>query len=294
MGVCATCGEPVGPMLDDEGFLYVARCRCGHSAAAGAAPRGKLVRCADCDERIAEAQWDRHTKVCRGKVTCSRCGTRISAPRIREHYWTCGTRPPSALRRYAPMGTAAPPVAEFCAWCHLLIPLAELEAHRQHCVKRPSDMTGVAPPPPLIEWRTGQDYTLVVFSTRTRGDNRSHRPYSMGYYQLWTRDGRSRRSRVRHPGPYVPDQAEYLTMRAALTDLVGRIAGAGREPGRFTLTVYSRREAVIHQLAGLQPCRVTTAIQPFQAVLERLHRFADVELFCLAGAAIPELFRATR
>ncbi len=292
MTVCTTCGEPVGRMLDEEGFLYVARCRCGHAAALEPAPQKIIVYCADCKAHVEEARWAQHKQVCRSKVTCPHCRGRVSTARLNEHRRVCASRPVPTTRRYTLQGTSSTLVAEFCPWCNLLVPTAGLAAHREQCSRRPTGTNVPTPPAPLTEWRTGQDYTLVVFSALGRRGHRERQPQSLGRYYLWARDGRNRQGQVRHAEPYVPDRAEYLTLIAALSDLVGKITAARREPGQFTLTVYSRREPVIHQLAGLQPCRVPTATKPFAEALALLPRFQDVELFCREGEAIPALFRA--
>jgi hypothetical protein len=95
-----------------------------------------------------------------------------------------------------------------------------------------------------------------------------------------------------HAGEHVHDEAEYLTLLAALTDLAGRITGAGRDPARYTVTIYSGRELVVVQL--------TRGYEVKAPALQLLHgqscalieRFARVDLLWKQPSAIKSLFRS--
>jgi ribonuclease HI len=142
-------------------------------------------------------------------------------------------------------------------------------------------------------WIRDAHYTLVVCSYVDGGGraNVGQGPAS-GKYQLWTASGKGACTTVKHTGDRAADEAEYLTLIAALDDLLGRIAASQRDPAAFALTLYSRRELVVKQLDGTYRVR-SAALQPlYQQARARLDRFAGVELIWKQGSAIERLLRA--
>gem|GEM_PF-469319 len=150
----------------------------------------------------------------------------------------------------------------------------------------------VPPVPESAAWIRDAHYTLVL-CTHIDGGGRPGvgRGPATGRYQLWTRDGRGNRFDVRHGGERTADEAEYLTLIAALTALTTRIEGSNSDPARFTLTVYSRRGLVVNQLLGI--CGTCApSLQPVQArALAQLGRFKDMELIWKQGPSIEQLLR---
>ena len=103
------------------------------------------------------------------------------------------------------------------------------------------------------------------------------------------RDGRSREARLAHSGDRGLDEAEYLTLSWALSDLAQRIVAAGLDPGGFTLTVFSRRELVVKQLTGLYKVK-SPALQGCHAeARELLGRFKTSDVIWKQGDAITRL-----
>ncbi len=95
------------------------------------------------------------------------------------------------------------------------------------------------------------DYTVTV---RTRLDG-GGRPSVVvgrcsGRYRLGARSGRARTVSVEHPGEHGADEAEYLTMAAALQDVRSVIGQAGRDPREFTVRLRSSRDLLVRQLTG--------------------------------------------
>lgn len=150
--------------------------------------------------------------------------------------------------------------------------------------------TAIADP---AAWLRGAHYTVVLCSY-IDGNGRSSvgRGPASGRYQLWTSGGNGARASVTHAGECAADEAEYLTLIAALDDLLARIAAKQRDPTTFSLTIYSRRELVVKQLDGTYRARATS-LQPLHARAQAcLRRFAGVELIWKQGAAIERLLRA--
>lgn len=101
------------------------------------------------------------------------------------------------------------------------------------------------------EWAVKTDYVLMI---ATKMDGAAYAggwagPCT-GTYRLIARDGRVHQAKIRHEGNCIPDEGEYLTLIAALNDLVARIRSARRDPSPYSLTVFSGRELVTKQLTG--------------------------------------------
>ena len=69
-------------------------------------------------------------------------------------------------------------------------------------------------------------------------------------YRLWARDGRSRQGYASlPPGTGSAEAVAWATLIAALDDVLARIKARRRDPGRFSLTVYSSSEPFCRQRA---------------------------------------------
>ena len=95
-----------------------------------------------------------------------------------------------------------------------------------------------------------------------------------------------------HAGERIADEAEYLTLISALTDMCQGITAAGRDPGKYSLTVYSRRELVVKQLIGTYRVKSPALQYTFAEAQGLLGRFKSVELVWKRGTEIEALFRA--
>jgi hypothetical protein len=124
----------------------------------------------------------------------------------------------------------------------------------------------------------------------TRGLEREFAP-NVGQFRLWVRSGKSREARVAHAGERTQDEAEYLTLIWALTDLNRKITDAGRDPGDFTLTVFSRRELVVKQLTGVYKVRSRSLQSHYAEAIDLLGRFKSVNVVWKQGTGIVKLFR---
>lgn len=101
------------------------------------------------------------------------------------------------------------------------------------------------------EWAVKTDYVLMI-STKMDGAAQGAGgagPFT-GTYKLIARDGRVHQAHIKHNGSFLPDEGEYMTLIAALTDLIARIRSARRDPSPYSLTVFSGRELMTKQLTG--------------------------------------------
>lgn len=141
-------------------------------------------------------------------------------------------------------------------------------------------------------WIRDAHYTLVL-ATRINGNDRPDvgRGPASGRYQLWTKSGKGARREVDHRGEQAADEAEYLTLTAALDDLLARIVAGHKDPSVYSLTVYSRRELVLKQLLGAFRVRASSLHSLYAQARAQLDRFATVELIWKQGTEIERLFR---
>jgi len=180
-----------------------------------------------------------------------------------------------------------------CPWCNTQI---EYNVEGWYCKcssgRRGSPRTAPPPPPNPADWPAATDYTLVLH-TRMDGEGRPGigRGPCTGDYQLWARDGRGRQGQVVHDGEHAHDEGEYLTLLAALTDLAGRITGAGRDPANYTVTIYSGRELVVEQLTGGYRVKAPALQLLHGQSCELIARFGRVDMMWKQTTAIKRLFR---
>lgn len=143
------------------------------------------------------------------------------------------------------------------------------------------------------DWLKGADYTLVLHTHIEGGgqSNVGHGP-SAGSYYLFAKDGRYRQTQVAHSGDRSHDEAEYLTLTAALNHIFERITVAGREANNYSLTIYSRRELVVKQLNGEYRVKSPALQYVYAEPSDLLKRFKGVELIWERGAKLERLFHS--
>lgn len=98
----------------------------------------------------------------------------------------------------------------------------------------------------------GTDYVLAYHATLHSGEQPSvGRAAAAGSYRLWTRAGRdSGVQRVTFGGQHSADEASYLTLCAAVDDMLDRILRRGADPAIFSAAVLGGNQLVIRQLTG--------------------------------------------
>lgn len=90
------------------------------------------------------------------------------------------------------------------------------------------------------------DYTIVF-----DGGSKGNPGKGYGSYQISrARDDKTRIRRLEFPGLTTNNEAEYLTLIEALTDLSGGIKKAGNTPASFSVEVKGDSQLVINQTAG--------------------------------------------
>ncbi len=159
-------------------------------------------------------------------------------------------------------------------------------------------VTATSPPTPATavpqvktnpaSWLNGADYTLVLYTHVNKGDHPLRGPH-IGDYRLWAKDGRSRSHTIHHEGGHPNDEAEYLTLIGALTDIADRITKSGRDPGNYNLLVYSRQDLMVKQLRGEYKVRALALQYVYNQATALLQRFKSVTLSYRDVAAIREM-----
>jgi hypothetical protein len=143
-----------------------------------------------------------------------------------------------------------------------------------------------------IGWQAGTDYTLAVH-TKIVGESRpGHLPGSyQGQFQMWSKDGRSERGQARHAGLHTFDEAAYMTITWAAGELGRRIEVAGDDPSKATLTVYTGRELIAKQIAGVFKVKAENLKSYYEEARRVLGRFRSAAVVWKQGDGIKELFR---
>ncbi|MDP9374855.1 MAG: ribonuclease HI family protein [Chloroflexota bacterium] len=89
------------------------------------------------------------------------------------------------------------------------------------------------------------DYTIVF-----DGGSKGNPGHGYGSYEISARTGQSKQQRLEFGDRITNNEAEYLTLIAALEGLAAMIARHGREPADFSVRVRGDSQLVIQQLAG--------------------------------------------
>ncbi|HEX8600410.1 MAG TPA: RNase H family protein [Chloroflexia bacterium] len=142
------------------------------------------------------------------------------------------------------------------------------------------------------EWQSDSDY-VVLLLTQLDGGEQSRMGYApcTGTYRLTTSKGHSHQTKTRHTGERLPDEGEYLTLLSALDDLTRRIKAAGRDPGTFTVTVFSGRELMTKQLSGAYQVK-SQALKPlYERAKKALGQFRRVEIILKPSAMLKNELR---
>ncbi len=155
----------------------------------------------------------------------------------------------------------------------------------------PGRTDGVSP------WLAGAD-CAVLLASRMDGSTRAGAgagPSSGHYLLLWDGGAARHYAAVTHAGQRLPDEAEYLTLIAALSDLLGRLSRVGREPDACAVAVHSRRELVVKQLNGEYKVRSAGLRSLFAQAQDLIGRFKGVTVQWKRGTAMEHLLdRAAR
>jgi len=143
-----------------------------------------------------------------------------------------------------------------------------------------------------IGWQAGTDYTLAVHTRLAGQSTPGHLPGSyQGQFQLWSKDGTSHADQIKHNGLHTFDEAAYLTITWAAEKLAQRIEAAGDDPSRMTLTVYTGRELIAKQIAGVFRVKAENLKRYYEQARRVLGRFKSVEVAWKQGDGIKDLFR---
>ena len=90
------------------------------------------------------------------------------------------------------------------------------------------------------------DYSIVF-----DGGSKGNPGKGYGSYQISrARDDKTRIRRLEFPGKTTNNEAEYLTLIEALTELIGGIKKAGNNASAFSVHVQGDSQLVINQVAG--------------------------------------------
>lgn len=136
-------------------------------------------------------------------------------------------------------------------------------------------------------WQADTDYAILLLTHFDGGNQTTVRSGpATGLYRLNTSKGRSYQTKVRHSGERIPDEGEYLTLLSALADLTERIKAAGRDPRRFTLTVFSGREIVTKQLTGAYQVKSQLLKTLYEQARGLLNQFERVEVILRPAALL--------
>lgn len=142
------------------------------------------------------------------------------------------------------------------------------------------------------DWQTGTDYTIVL-STKldTNGRPGAYSGACTGTYVLASKKGHSYKARVAHKGERLHDEGEYLTLIAALQDLISRIEAAHRDPATYSLAIVSGRELMTKQLTGAYKVK-SPLLQPlYSPVSSMLSRFGRAEVIWKQSGGIARWLR---
>ncbi|MDQ3704559.1 MAG: hypothetical protein M3437_04925 [Chloroflexota bacterium] len=129
------------------------------------------------------------------------------------------------------------------------------------------------------EWRVDTDYAILLL-THLEGNSQQGVGCGSctGTYRLITNKGRSYQTKVKHVGERILGEGEYLTLSSALEDLTERIKTAGRDPGKFTVTIFSGQELVTKQLTGAYQVKSQLLRPLYEQARSALSRFGRVEI----------------
>lgn len=142
------------------------------------------------------------------------------------------------------------------------------------------------------EWLPGTDYAVMLLTRMESGGqpSASTGPCT-GTYRLTTSKGHIHQTKVKHRGNHLPDEGEYLTLLSALDDLAGRIKAAGRDPGKFTLTIFSGRELMAKQLTGAYQVKSPVLKPLYERARGLLRQFSRAEIVMKPSAMLKEELR---
>lgn len=92
---------------------------------------------------------------------------------------------------------------------------------------------------------TDWDYTIVF-----DGGSKGNPGLGYGSYEIATRTGGRKQQRLEFGDRVTNNEAEYLTLIAALTAVAAMIQRHGRQPAEFTVAVRGDSQLVVQQVQG--------------------------------------------
>ena len=124
----------------------------------------------------------------------------------------------------------------------------------------PIAQTSPAGAPPTS---AAHDYAIIV---RGHLDGHGHagRSSATGSYLVATRTGRADVTSLSLPGPHTGIEANYVTLAAALRDLLARVEARGKDPHAYSVLAQSHDETMVNQLTGAYRIRVPE-LEPLSA-----------------------------
>ncbi|MDQ6693023.1 MAG: hypothetical protein M3014_01180 [Chloroflexota bacterium] len=142
--------------------------------------------------------------------------------------------------------------------------------------------------PGTNDWLKGADYTLAL---RTKQSS-VHRTSSSGSYIIWNKEGNKRAYSVKHAGEHGQDEAEYMTLAAAMTQLQEILTLTDRLPSDHTVTIYSCKELMVKQLKGEYRVKAPALQYLYAEVSALLKSFKQAELIWKQSPQIDNMFKA--
>lgn len=120
---------------------------------------------------------------------------------------------------------------------------------------------------------TGCDYTIVF-----DGGSKGNPGKGYGSYEISTRTGRRKQQRLEFGDWITNNEAEYMTLIAALEGLEAMIARHGRDPAAFSVCIRGDSQLVIKQVLGQWKVKHPNITPLHERASALLKRFGRTEL----------------
>jgi ribonuclease HI len=125
-----------------------------------------------------------------------------------------------------------------------------------------------------------KDYTLIFDGGSLGNPGQGYGSYAL----VRNTDGTQRIQRLEFEGQLTNNEAEYLSLIAALEDLIATIEQAGRDPAEFTIDVRGDSRLILNQTAGKWKVRQPHLRPLCDQAVELLQRFDEFQLIWQARA----------
>jgi ribonuclease HI len=120
------------------------------------------------------------------------------------------------------------------------------------------------------------DYS-IIFDGGSKGNGTAN-AYGYGSFKITTRTGKSHQDSLVFGRHVTNNEAEYRALIAALTELIGRIERAGRDPKDFTVEIRGDSQLVINQVKGDWECKADNLRQLLSQARNLVGRFNECDL----------------